>query len=83
MAPYTPEDTVMMFLNDTCWIDNNSVIPTGLRYFQDPHFENNFGLFDNLIAKKTGTFSYGFINKGYGDTYIINFKIIQGNKKFK
>lgn len=75
------QDTVLLYLNDTCWIDNNSVIPTGLRYFQDHHFENHSGLFDYFIAKETGRFSYGFINEGYGTTYNINFKIIDRNKK--
>ena len=77
------QDTVLLYLNDTCWIDNNSLIPTGLRYFQDPHFENHSGLFDYFIAKKTGKFSYDFINEGYGGRYNIHFKILDRNKNFK
>jgi hypothetical protein len=78
----TSKDIVLLGLNDICWLDDNSIIPAGLRYFDDPHFEQNFSLFDNLIAKKSGIFTYDFINEGYGDVYRINFKIQDEFKNF-
>lgn len=74
---YTSRDTILLYLNDICWIDDNSIVPVGIRFFYDKHFEQNFSLFDNFISKKPGFFTYDFINKGYGDAYRIKFKILK------
>ena len=77
---FVTKDTIILRINDICWIDDNSIIPTGLRYFQDPHFENNLELFDNFIAKMIGPFTILLANEGYGDWYVLNFKIIKNKK---
>lgn len=74
-SKYISKDTVVLCINDICWIDDNSDIPTSLRYFLDSHFAFTFDLFSSLIAKQKGTFTYAFANEGYGDWYYIIFKI--------
>lgn len=79
-------DSIVLRLNEICWIDDNSVIPAGLRILSDSNdsiYESKYGLFDHLIAKKTGAFTIFINNNQYGDWYNIRFYITSDFKSLE
>jgi hypothetical protein len=67
-------DTLKLKLNDTCWIDDNCLIPASISYFFDPGYKFKNGLFSNLIFTKKGHHTL-FFRSAYGRGYILNFQV--------
>lgn len=69
-------DTIKYNLNDTIWIDDNSLIPASVRFFEFDGFQFNDDLFPNFLFTKDGYQTFEFVH-AYNGRYILNFNIIK------